>query len=53
MFNLDEDKVPGQDGFFMSFFYHECCDIVKSDLLKVVEEFYDQGSICKGINSTY
>jgi len=37
--DMEGDKAPGKDGFFMAFFHH-CLRVVESDVLAVFEEFY-------------
>lgn len=40
------------DGFRAPF-YKECWDIVKGDLLKVFEEFFENGFVVKSMSSTF
>lgn len=37
--SMKGDKALGSDGFSIAFF-QKCWDIVKDDLMKVVDEFY-------------
>lgn len=52
VFNLHEDMAPAPKGLSLGFF-QESRDITKADLMKVFEELFENGSICKGINSTF
>lgn len=40
--SLNGDKAPGPDGFTLAFF-HKCWSMVKGDLLKMLDQFYDDG----------
>ncbi|BFG29908.1 hypothetical protein CerSpe_161820 [Prunus speciosa] len=40
VFDCGKDKSPGADGFTL-FFFQYCWDIVKGDLMKVMEDFYN------------
>lgn len=51
VFSKEKDKSLGLDGFSM-LFYQECWDILKEDIMKVFVEFYENGIIGKGVNST-
>lgn len=46
------DKIIGLYGFNL-FFYKACWDIVKVDLLRVVEEFYCVSCMPKAITSSF
>lgn len=46
------DKAPDSDGFTISFYQH-CWDIIKSDLLKVFDEFYISEEFYEHINNTF
>lgn len=52
VFNLHVDMAPAPKGLSLGFF-QESRDITKADLMKVFEELFENGSICKGINSTF
>lgn len=43
-FDCGKDKFPGEDGFTL-FFFQSCWDIVKGDLMKVIEDLYNSGII--------
>lgn len=49
---MAKDKSLGLDGFSM-LFYQECWEVIKLDLLKVFEEFYESGIINLGANATF
>lgn len=51
VFALDPDSALGSDGF-PGRFYQSCWDIIASDLLNAVEEFFVGVPIPKGISST-
>lgn len=51
VFYCRKDKSPGADGFTL-FFFQSCWDIVKCDLMKVMENFYDTGIINAVTNET-
>lgn len=51
IFYCGKDKSPGADGFTL-FFFQSCWDIVKCDLMKVMENFYDTGIINAVTNET-
>lgn len=52
IWNMGTEKAPGPDGFFEGFF-QACWDIVKVDLLKVLDEFHRIGKIGVSINSMF
>lgn len=52
VFEMADDKAPGPDGFSMGFF-QECWDVVREDLRRVFEEFYNYGVIGKSMNSNF
>lgn len=45
-------KAPGPNGFSISFF-QKCWDIIKSDLMKVFEEFYYSEEFYEYLNNTF
>ena len=49
---LEGDKAPSPDGFFMAF-YHHCWRVVESDVLVVFEEFYQYSKFEKSLNATF
>jgi len=49
---MAKDKSPGPDGFTI-LFYQECWEVIKTNLLKVFEEFFASGVINLGVNSTF
>jgi len=49
---LEGDKAPSLDGFFMAF-YHHCWRVVESDVLVVFEEFYQYSKFEKSLNATF
>lgn len=44
VFSFSNDKARGSDGFSMTFF-QESWEILKDDLFRVLEEFYESGII--------
>lgn len=51
LFSLAGDKAPGP-GFTMAFF-HDCWDIIKSDLRDLFHEFHVHRKIFRCLNSTF
>ncbi|GKF32427.1 putative reverse transcriptase domain, reverse transcriptase zinc-binding domain protein, partial [Tanacetum coccineum] len=51
MFSMSNDKSPGPDGFTAAFF-KETWDIVASDVVKAVQEFFVNGNLLKELNHT-
>ena len=49
---MESDKAPGPDGFPICF-YKTCWDIIKVDLIKMVQGFMRKAKIGGGTNSTY
>ncbi|CAL2260435.1 unnamed protein product [Prunus armeniaca] len=52
VFDCRTDKLPGLDGFFMLLF-QSCWDIVKEDIMKVLEDFFICGIINAITNETF
>ncbi|WMV51256.1 hypothetical protein MTR67_044641 [Solanum verrucosum] len=46
------DKAPGPDGFTMGF-YIKCWEVVKGDIMKTFQYFYDQGRFERSFNATF
>lgn len=46
--SIEPDKSSRFDGF-----YQTCWDIIKGDLMKVFQEFFERGRIIKWINATF
>lgn len=42
VFGMDDSKAPAPNGFSMLFF-QECWDMIKEDLIKVFEDFFERG----------
>nr|GEU58370.1 hypothetical protein [Tanacetum cinerariifolium] len=51
MFSMGNDKSPGPDGFTTAFF-KETWDIVASDVVKAVQEFFVNGNLLEELNHT-
>lgn len=51
VYSMEEDKSLGPDGFSIAF-YRECSDIIKEHLMKAFAEFFERGTINKGVNAT-
>lgn len=49
---LGTDKSPGPDGFTLEFF-KKCSNILKSDIMRVFQDFFQNGIINVGHNETY
>ena len=49
---LEGDKTPGPDGFFLAFFHH-CWGVVERDVLVVFDEFYLHSKFEKSLNATF
>ena len=49
---LEWDKAPGPDGFFMAF-YHHYWGVVERDVLAMFEEFYQHNKFEKSLNATF
>lgn len=52
VWDCDGSKSPGPDGFNFEFFKN-CWDIVKVDLLRVMEEFFVNGKLARGCNTSF
>ncbi|KAM2378505.1 hypothetical protein ACFX1X_044959 [Malus domestica] len=52
VFDCGKDKLPGADGFSMQMFQH-CWDILKEDIMKIMEEFFEKGIINVVTNETF
>lgn len=52
VFECDNYKSSGPDGFNFHFF-KSCWFIIKTDLLKVIEEFHSNGRIARGCNTSF
>lgn len=46
------DKAPGTDGFYLHFF-QRCWSIVKEDVWRTVEFFYNEGCFVRSLNATF
>ncbi|GKD83877.1 RNA-directed DNA polymerase, eukaryota, reverse transcriptase zinc-binding domain protein, partial [Tanacetum coccineum] len=51
MFQIDDNKAPGPDGF-SSHFYKKAWDTIGGDICKAVKDFFHKGKILSEINST-
>lgn len=49
---MKNDKVSEPDGFSMHF-YHVMWDVIKEDLMRVFNEFYERGELSQGMRSTF
>jgi hypothetical protein len=49
---MNGDKAPGLDGFFMACF-QKCWEVMKEDILKVFKEFHSRGKFEKIFNATF
>ncbi|VVA31869.1 Hypothetical predicted protein, partial [Prunus dulcis] len=52
VFDCGKDKSPGPDGFSMSFF-QSCWEVVKGDLMKVMQDFFQSGIVNGVTNETF
>lgn len=52
IFSCDINKSPGPNGFSMGF-YQRCWEIVKGDLIKVLNEFHRNGVVNRNTNHTF
>lgn len=51
IFAMPLDKIPGPDGFFVEFL-RALWDIVGSDIVAAVKEFFENGRLLKDFNNT-
>lgn len=49
---FEGDKAPGPDGFNM-YFFQECWNTVKEDVMKTVETFWQEGTFVSSLNATF
>eukprot|EP00253_Pinus_taeda_P025043 PITA_25043 len=49
---MEPDKAPGPDGFSIHF-YRICWELIKSDLLRMVQDFMRKAKVGGGMNSTF
>ena len=52
LFDLNGDKVPGQDGFTFAFLQFSW-EFVKDDSVGMFKEFHEQGRFVRSLNSTF
>eukprot|EP00253_Pinus_taeda_P036029 PITA_36029 len=52
VWSMEPDKAPGPDGFSIHF-YRICWEIIKADLLRMVQGFMRKAKVRGGINSTF
>ena len=52
MMDINEEKVPGLDGFIVAF-WQSCWDFVKEEVLEMFKEFHEQSSFLKSLNNTF
>lgn len=52
IWSFNNNKSPRPDDFSMAFF-KDCWEIVKEDILKIVEDFHSSGFLELGSNATY
>ncbi|KAF3784194.1 Transposon TX1 uncharacterized protein [Nymphaea thermarum] len=51
MWSLDKDSAVGPNGF-PNYFYHECWTMVRTDVVKAVQDFFTSGRIVRSVNET-
>ncbi|GKB02678.1 probable L-cysteine desulfhydrase, chloroplastic [Tanacetum coccineum] len=51
MFDIDNDKAPGPDGF-TSYFFKKTWSIVGQDTCEAIKEFFNTGKLLKEVNAT-
>ena len=51
LFNIEDGKSPGPDGYTSKFFKVMWC-IIGDDFCKAIKEFFDSGELLKEVNST-
>lgn len=52
VWDCGSSKSPRPDGFNLGFF-QDCWDIIKENLLRVLDEFLDNGKLAQGCNSSF
>lgn len=52
IFGMDGSKAPSLDCLSMSF-YQECWETIKTDLMRMFDEFFHRGEMCKSMRSTF
>lgn len=52
MWSLDGDKAPEPDGFSIAF-YKVCWEVIRVDLMLVINDFFRRGFLDKGSDTTY
>nr|GEW67696.1 hypothetical protein [Tanacetum cinerariifolium] len=52
MFNIGDDRAPGQDGF-SSVFFKKSWNIVGEDVCSAIKDFFHNGKLLKEINHTF
>jgi hypothetical protein len=50
--SMNRDKAPGPDGFPLAFF-HDCWDVIKSDIMGVFTNFHAQRKFVKSLNTSF
>lgn len=53
VFDMEGDKGPRSRWGFTMAFFQSCSNVLKFDLLKVFDDFYENEVLCKSINSTF
>lgn len=51
MFDIDDAKAPGPDGYTSKFF-KKAWDVVRLDICKAIQLFFQTGELPKGVNAT-
>ncbi|KAK1308956.1 hypothetical protein QJS10_CPA09g00001 [Acorus calamus] len=51
-FSLKSSNAPGSDGF-SGYFYHACWDIIHSDIILAIQDFFRDRKILKATNTTF
>jgi mannosylglycoprotein endo-beta-mannosidase len=52
VFNMNEDKAPGPDGFSFAF-YQACWEVVRSDVMDTITYFFERGRFMRSFNATF
>lgn len=52
VWDCEGSKSPGPDGYNLNFF-KECWSIIKDDLMRVMREFFENGKLSRGCNSSF